>query len=96
MNKSESIINDLLSEVDALSSRITNIHQAFLNTSHVGLRERLFYENINISQRLDEILSIAKILKYRNNEYISFSSLLVEKCKRTIDQKRIEKNLFFL
>ena len=96
MNKSESTINNLLIEVDALSYRITNIHQTFLNTSHVGLRERLFYENINISQRLDEILSIAKALKNRNNEYISFSSLLVEKCERTIAKKRIEKNLFFL
>ena len=96
MNKSESIINNLLIEVDALSYRITNIHQTFSSTSHVGLRERLFYENINISQRLDEILSIAKALKNRNNEHISFSSLLVEKCERTIAKKRIEKNLFFL
>ena len=96
MYKSESIINNLLIEVDSLSFRITNIHQAYLNTSHVGLRDRLFYENKNISQRLNEIFSIAKVLKNRNNENISFSSLLVEKCKRTIDQKRIEKNLFFL
>ena len=83
-------------EVDSLSCRITNIHQAYLNTSHLVLRDRLFYENKNISQRLNEILSIAKVLKKRNNENISFSSLLVEKCKRTIYQKRIEKNLFFL
>ena len=96
MYKSESIINNLLIEVDSLSYRITNIHQAYFNTSHEGLRDRLFYENKNISQRLNEIFSIAKVLKNRNNENISFSSLLVEKCKRTIDQKRIEKNLFFL
>ena len=83
-------------EVDSLSYRITNIHQAYLNTSHVVLRERLFEENKSISQRLNGILSIAKVLKNRNNENISFSSLLVEKCKRTIDQKRIGKNLFFL
>ena len=96
MNRSESIINDLLIEVDKLSYRITNIHQAFLNTSHVGLRERLFYENINISQRLNEIFSIAKVLKDRNNENLSFSSLLIEKCERAIAKTRIEKNLFFL
>ena len=83
-------------EVDSLSNRITNIHQTYLNTSHVGLRERLFYENKNISQRLNEIFLIAKAFKNRNNENISFSSLLVEKCKRTITQKRIENNLFFL
>ena len=96
MNESESIINNLFIEVDALSYRINNIHKAFLNTSHVGLRERLFNENMSISQRLDEIFSIAKVLKDRNNEHISFSSLLVEKCERIIAKKRIEKNLFFL
>ncbi len=83
-------------EVESLSYRITNIHQAYLNTTHVGLRDRLFYENKKISDRLNEIFSISKLLKNRNSENISFSSLLVEKCKRTIDQKRIEKNLFFL
>ena len=83
-------------EVDSLGNRISNIKQAYFNTSHVRLRERLFYENKNISQRLNEIFSISKVLKNRNNEDISFSSLLVEKCKRTNNQKRIEKNLFFL
>ena len=96
MYNSESIINNLLMEVDSLSCRITNIHQTYLNTSHLGLRERLFYENKSISQRINEIFSIAKILKDRCNENISFSSLLVEKCERTIAKKRIEKNLFFL
>ena len=96
MYKSESIINNLLIEVDSLSYRITNISRAYLNTSHKGLQYRLFDENKNILQRLNEIFLIAKLLKNRNNENISFSSLLIEKCKRTIDQKRIEKNLFFL
>ena len=96
MNNSESIINNFLVEVDSLSFRITNIQQAFCNTSNLGLRERLFNENKNISQRLNEIFAISKILKRRTNEDISFSSLLVEKCERTINQKRIEKNLFFL
>ena len=96
MNNSESIINNFLVEVDSLSIRITNIQQAYCNTSNLGLRERLFNENKNISQRLNEILTISKILKKRTNEDISFSSLLVEKCERTIAQKRIEKDLFFL
>ena len=96
MYKSESIINNLLIEVDSLSYRLTNIHQTFCNTSHLGLRERLIYENKSISQRINEIFSIAKKLNNRSNENISFSSLLVEKCERTIAQKRIEKNLFFL
>ena len=86
----------MIIEVDSLSYRITNIHQAYLNTSHLGLRDRLFYENKNILQRLNEIFSIAKLFKVRNNEIISFSSLLVEKCERTIAQRRIKKDLFLL
>ena len=96
MYKSESIINNLLIEIDSLSCRITNIHQSYCNTTHVGLRERLIHENHCISQRLYEIFSIAKLIKSSNNENISFSSLLVEKCERTIAQNKIERNLFFL
>ena len=95
MYRSESIINNFLIEVDSLSHRITNIQQSYCNTTHVNLRERLFYENKAIAKRLNEILSIAKVLKNRNNENISFSGLLVEKCERTI-YKIVEKNLFFL
>ena len=83
-------------EIDLLSFRITNIYQAYCSTSHVGLRERLISENRSINARLNEIFSIAKVLKNRKNENITFSALLVEKCKRTIAQKRIEKSLFFL
>tara|TARA_A100000164_G_C21265211_1_gene477645 strand:- start:92 stop:346 length:255 start_codon:yes stop_codon:yes gene_type:complete len=83
-------------EVDLLSYRIKNIKQAYCNTSHSGLRARLFSENKNISKRLNEIFLISKVLKDRNNERVSLSNLLVEKCKRIILQKNIEKNLFFL
>ena len=96
MYRSESIVSNLLIEVDSLSCRITNIKQAYCNTSHGILRKRLFYEDKNISMRLLEILSIAKVLKNRTNEDISISSLLVEKCERTIAQKRMGKSLFFL
>ena len=96
MYKSESITSILLMEVDSLSNRIANIKQAYFNTSHVGLRKRLFEENKNISQRINEIFSIAKVLRDRNNENLSFSSLLVEICERTITQTKMEKNLFFL
>ena len=96
MFRSESIINNLLIEVDSLSLRITNIQKAYFNTTHLGLRERLFHENKNISKRIREIFLIAKELKKRNIEKISFSSLLLEKCERAIYQNRFEKNLFFL
>ena len=96
MYRSESVTSNLLIEVNSLSNRIENIKQSYSNTTHEGLRVRLFYENKNIFQRLNEIYSIAKILKNRTIERISFSSLLVEKSKRTIAETRMGKNLFFL
>ena len=96
MYKSESIINNLLIEVDSLNERLNNIEQSYFNTFHDGLRKRFFCENKNISQRLDEIYSIGKFLKNRTIDEISFSGLLVEKCERTIAQTRMVENLFFL
>ena len=96
MYRNESITNNLLDEVESLSCRSTNIRQSYFNTAHNGLRDRMFSENQNILKRLKEILLISKILKKRNVEKISFSSLLLEKCERTIAQTRIENNLFFL
>ena len=96
MYKSESIINNLLLEVDSLAFRLKNIKEAYLHTAHIGLRERLFDENQNIFQRINEIFSIAKLLEKKTKEKISFSSLLVEKCTRTINETKIEMNLFFL
>ena len=83
-------------EVELLSNRIANIKQAYFNTAHDGLRIRLFYENKKILQRLNEIYSIAKVLRNRTIEKISFSSLLLEKSERTINQTRMGKSLFFL
>ena len=96
MYRSESITSNLLIEVESISNRIENIKQSYINTAHDGLRERLFYENKNISQRLNEIYSIAKFLKNKTIEKISFTSLLLEKSERTIAKTSIEKNLFFL
>ena len=83
-------------EVDSLSHRITNAQQAYYNTTHIGLRKRLLNESKKIFLRICEIFSIAKLLKNRTKENISFSSLLLEKCERTITQKRMDINLFFL
>ena len=96
MYRSESVTSNLLIEVNSLSNRIENIKQSYSNTTHEGLRVRLFYENKRIFQRLNEIYSIAKFLKNRTIDKINFTSLLLEKSKRTIAQTRIEKNLFFL
>ena len=96
MYRSESVTSNLLIEVDSLSNRIENIKQSYSNTTHQGLRVRLFYENKSIFHRLNEIYSIAQFLKNRTIDKISFTSLLLEKSKRIIAQTKIEKNLFFL
>ena len=96
MCRSESLIDNLLKEVELLSNRVTNIMKAYCNTSHIELRKRFLYENKTISQRLNEIYAIAKVLKIRNTEKISFSSLLVERCERTIAKTKMEKDLFSL
>ena len=96
MKISECILNNLLLEIESLSSRLKNIQQTYLNISNDGLKERLIIENLTIFERVYEISSIAKNLDKRTNEKISFSSLLVEKCKRTINEMKIINNLFFI
>ena len=96
MKISECILNNLLLEIESLSSRLKNIQQTYLNISNDGLKERLIIENLTIFERVYEISSIAKKLDKRTNEKISFSSLLVEKCKRTINEMKIINNLFFI
>ena len=96
MYRSESIISNLLLEVDSLNNRITNIKYAYSNTAHNGLRMRLFHENKSINQRLNQIYLTAKTLKNRTIEKINFTNLLVEKCERTIAKTKSGKNLFFL
>ena len=94
--RSDSLINNLLLEIDSLSCRLNNINQAYLLTNHDGLRERLIYENNSLSERVKEIFSIAKLLERRKNDNITFSKLLLEKCRRTINETKIKRDLFFL
>ena len=83
-------------EVDVLSNRLRNIKQSFKTTHNKGLKERLFYENKNIFKRVNEISKIAKLLNKKSNEKINFSKLLVEITERTLNESKLESNLFFL
>ena len=94
MKESQSLTNNLLMEVYFLSNRLRNIKQSFKTTENKALKERLFTENKNISKRVYEIHRIAKLLNKNNDEKLNFSSLLIEKTKRTIN--KYERNLFFL
>ena len=83
-------------EVSVLSNRLRNIKQSFKTTSNSALKERLFSENKNIFNRVNEIYKIAELLNKKNNEKINFSKLLVEITKRTLNENKFESNLFFL
>tara|TARA_Y100000991_G_C21766198_1_gene260969 strand:+ start:182 stop:409 length:228 start_codon:yes stop_codon:yes gene_type:complete len=73
-----------------------NIKKTYCNTLHNRLRERLIYENQSVLLRVKEIFSIAKAIDEKNKENLSFSRVLIEKCRRTINETKIEANLFFL
>ena len=94
MEESQSITNTLLIEIDVLTNRIRNIRESLKNTQNKGLKERLYYENKNIFQRVNEIYRIAELLNKTNSEKINFSNLLIEKTKRTIIENIYESNLF--
>ena len=96
MKESHSLTNNLLMEVDALSSRLRNIKQSFKTTDNKILKERLFTENKNICKRVNEIYKIAELLNKKKYEKINFPNLLVEITKRTLNENKFESNLFFL
>ena len=94
MKKSESLTNNFLIEVDYLTHRVQSINLTFSRTANKKLRERLIYENHDISERIREIKSIAYLLDTKKNESFSFSKLLLEKCKRSIEEAKIGRKLF--
>ena len=96
MKVSESIINNLLMEVDSLTCRLRSIKLSFQTTSNDRLKERLIYENKSIFERVNDINKTALYLNRSGNEKISFSSLLLEKSRRTLKEISKESNLFFI
>ena len=96
MKESQSLTNNLLMEVDVLSNRLRNIKQSYKTTENKALKGRLFSENKNIYKRVNEISKIAELLNNKNKDKINFSNLLVETTKRTLNENKFERNLFFL
>ena len=96
MKVSESIINNLLIELDSLTCRLRSIKLSFQTTSNDRLKERLIYENKFIFERVNDINKTALYLNRSGNEKISFSSLLLEKSRRTLKEISKESNLFFI
>ena len=95
MKESQSLTNNLLMEVYFLLNRLRNIKQSYKTTENKALKVRLFTENKNIFERVNEIYKIAELLN-KNNEKINFSNLLFEITKRALYENKFESNLFFL
>jgi len=83
-------------EIEVLSNRLRNIKQSYKSTANKALKGRLFSENKNLLKRVNEIYKIAGLLNKNNTEKINFSNLLVEITKRTLNENKFERNLFFL
>ena len=95
MKGSASIINTLLTEVDSLTYRIRSIKQTYKTTSNYRLRGRLMSENKNIIERVNEIYKISELLNKRKSDNLTFSYLLMEKSKRTLNETKYLSNLYF-
>jgi len=96
MKESHSLTNNLLIEIEVLSNRLRNIKQSYKSTENKTLKGRLFSENKNLFKRVNEIYKIAELLNKNNTEKTTFSKLLVEITKRTLNENKFESNLFFL
>ena len=96
MKESQSLTNNLLMEVEVLSIRLRNIKQSYKSTENKTLKGRLFSENKNLFKRVNEIYKIAELLNKNNTEKTTFSKLLAEITKRTLNENQFESNLFFL
>ena len=96
MKESQSLTNNLLMEVEVLSNRLRNIKQSYKSTENKALKGRLFSENRNLFNRVNEIYKISELLNKNNTENINFSNLLAEITKRTLNENKFESNLFFL
>ena len=83
-------------EIEVLSNRLRNIKQSYKSTENKALKVRLFSENKNLFKRVNEIYKIAELLNKNNTEKTTFSRLLIEMTKRTLNENKFESNLFFL
>ena len=94
MKVSESIISNLLIELDSLNYRQRSIRKCFKNTYNTKLKDRLIIENMFIFERIKQIYNISLLLNQRDNEKINFAKLLAEVTKRSLSENREQSHLF--
>ena len=94
--KSEILIQSVSKEIEIITKRIFAIKNAFYQTNNINLRKRLSNEYSFLFNRFLDLKSKVFLLKRKNKDTLSYSSILYEKysrCEKLIFQNN---NLFFV
>ena len=94
--KSEILIQSLSKDIEIITKRIFAIKNAFYQTNNTNLRKRLSKEYSFLFNRFLDLKSKVFLLKRKNKDTLSYSSILYEKysrCEKLIFQNN---NLFFV
>jgi len=94
--KSEILIQSVSKEIEIITKRIFAIKKAFYQTNNINLRKRLSNEYSFLFNKLLDLKSKVFLFKSKNNDKLSYSSILYEKyirCEKLICQNN---NLFFV
>ena len=95
-NNSESIVGNLLLELDSISSRMKNISLIYKQTINRDLKDRLILEHKELETRSKEISYIAKNLRVKSPEKLTLLNLLKELCIRIKRDFFYSQNLFII
>ena len=81
---SESIVENLLIEIEMINSRISKLLLNYNQTSNLELKKRLYREHRDLSNRLSEINSISNAICTLSKKEISLSNLLLVQSNRSL------------
>tara|TARA_B100000073_G_C23298950_1_gene397803 strand:- start:165 stop:449 length:285 start_codon:yes stop_codon:yes gene_type:complete len=88
-NLSESIVENLLIELDSINYRMRTIEKSHEQINNFNLKRRLKLEHEFLKNRIHEITIISKNISASRNEPLSISKLLLEKTKRVKIENKI-------
>ena len=94
--KSEILIQSLSIDIENITKRIFAIKSVFYQTSCISLRKRLANEYSYLSSTFDDIKAKVILFKKNNKDNISYSSILLEKCRRCEKLIYQNSNLFLV
>ena len=81
---SESIVENLLIEIEMINSRISKLLLNYNQTSNLELKKRLYREHRDLSNRLCEINSISNVICTLSTKEISLSNLLLVQSNKSL------------